>query len=247
MRKNFIVLILAFLSCITNLQAQSDITDIQAHTFIIEDFVCPIGGEEFSQTMERGTGSYIFSFGIMLDLKPVKSMPSVPLDLPVCPSNKFVMYRNDFTDIEIKILEAYIQDLEYQKIINETTYYRVAQFKKVLHEPTDEIASTLLEATWQLPSLPYLQEALDEYKKYLQQLERGKNKSEFIRNYEWGNAELITLELERRTGQFDTARQRLKKLSEIKMFNDDTNSYKKILNLQKKLINKKDKNQHEII
>lgn len=232
MRKKIIALTLVSLANITNLQA---------HTFSTENFVCPIGGEEFSQTMDSsGT-----SFGTMLDLKPIGPI-AAPWSLPVCPTNKFVMYRDDFTDAELKTLTAYIQSPEYQKIINQTSYYRTAQFKKLLNEPTGETALILLKATWQSPSLPYLQEALDEYKKYLQQLETGKSNAEFMSDKAWINAELITLELERRTGQFDAAEQRLKKLSEIETFNDDTKIYKKILNLQKDLISQKDKNSHQV-
>lgn len=217
------------------------ITNVQAHTSSEENFICPIGGKKFSQLMDSsGT-----SFGQMLDLKPIGPI-SAPWSLAVCPDNQFVMYKDKFTDDEIKTLTAYVQSAEYQKIINEETYYRAAQLKRVVNESTGDIALTLLEATWQSPTLPYLQEALDEYKKYLQQLKHDKKTDEFTNNESWINAELITLELERRTGQFDAAEQRLKKLSDIESFNDDSKIYKQILNLQKKLIDQKDKNQHQI-
>lgn len=234
MIKKVIPLLLLFVSLL-------GLSNVYAHTSSMDNFVCPIGGEEFSQLMDSsGT-----SFGQRLDLKPIGPI-AAPWSLPVCPSNKFVMFKKDFTDDEIKILTTYIESPEYQKIINESTYYRAAQFKRLIHTPTDNVAFTLLKATWQSPKPAYLNEALAEFKKYIQQLEDGKSEVEFTNDPSWINAELIVLELERRTEQFEKAEQHTKELSELKLFNDDNKTYKKILERQRTLINQKDKNPHRI-
>ena len=224
------VLILILLFCTSH---------VWAHTSRQNDFICPIGGESFSQMMDMsGT-----SFGRYLDLKPFGPI-AAPWSLPVCPGNQFVMYKDKFTDEEIQTLAKYIESEEYKKITKESTYYRAAQLQRQLNEPVEKIANTLLQATWQRSS--YQQEALDEYKKYIQKLETSKDKKELENDETWITAQLVSLELERRTGQFEDAMQRLIRLLKFERFNDESLVFKKILDLQKKLISEKDRNTHEV-
>lgn len=213
----------------------SGITHVQAHRMLKQDFICPIGGETFSQVMDMSGTSY----GQMLNLKPF-GPTAAPWRLAVCPGNQFVMYKDKFTDEEIKVLSAYVESPAYQKIIKETTYYRAAQLKRLTQEPTANIAYTLLQATWQSSSSSYLQEALDEYKKYIVELESGKDRAAFTSDEAWVNAQLIALQLERSTEQFDAAQERLKQLADVGIFKDDTKVFKRILDLQKKLVAEKD-------
>ncbi|WP_182419936.1 hypothetical protein [Bartonella sp. HY038] len=218
------------------------ITGVHARTVFMQEFVCPIGGQKFSTQMD-GSGT---SFGQMLDFKPIGPMPA-PWTLAVCPDNQFVIFKDDFTEEELKILTPYVESAEYKKIINTPTYYRAAQLQRVLKEPTGDIATTLLQATWQSPTVPYQKEALAEYNKYIDELAQNQSTAQLFENARWVNANLIALELERRTGQFDAAKQRLNALSISNDFKEDDQFIKQILTLQKKLIDQKDQNGHRVI
>lgn len=77
--------------------------------------VCPIGGEEFKD-------SYV----------------------PQCPTNKFVMFKNEFTEEELKKYEKIINSEEYHEIPrNSNKYYYLARFYEMLGGVSDkEIGKT---------------------------------------------------------------------------------------------------------
>ena len=77
--------------------------------------VCPIGGEEFKD-------SYV----------------------PQCPTNKFVMFKNEFTEEELKKYEKIINSEEYREIPrNSNKYYYLARFYEMLGGVSDkEIGKT---------------------------------------------------------------------------------------------------------
>lgn len=77
--------------------------------------VCPIGGEEFKD-------SYV----------------------PQCPTNKFVMFKNEFTEEELKKYEKIINSEEYREIPrNSNKYYYLARFYELLGGISDkEIGKT---------------------------------------------------------------------------------------------------------
>ena len=77
--------------------------------------VCPIGGEKFKD-------SYV----------------------PQCPTNKFVMFKNEFTEEELKKYEKIINSEEYREIPrNSNKYYYLARFYEMLGGVSDkEIGKT---------------------------------------------------------------------------------------------------------
>ena len=77
--------------------------------------ICPIGGEEFKD-------SYV----------------------PQCPTNKFVMFKNEFTEEELKKYEKIINSEEYREIPrNSNKYYYLARFYEMLGGISDkEIGKT---------------------------------------------------------------------------------------------------------
>lgn len=77
--------------------------------------ICPIGGEEFKD-------SYV----------------------PQCPTNKFVMFKNEFTEEELKKYEKIINSEEYREIPrNSNKYYYLARFYEMLGGVSDkEIGKT---------------------------------------------------------------------------------------------------------
>lgn len=77
--------------------------------------ICPIGGEKFKDS-----------------------------HVPQCPTNKFVMFKNDFTEEELKKYEKIINSKEYREIPgNSNKYYYLARFYELLGGISDkEIGKT---------------------------------------------------------------------------------------------------------
>ena len=77
--------------------------------------ICPIGGEKFKDS-----------------------------HIPQCPTNKFVMFKNDFTEEELKKYEKIINSKEYREIPgNSNKYYYLARFYELLGGISDkEIGKT---------------------------------------------------------------------------------------------------------
>ena len=72
--------------------------------------VCPIGGEKFKD-----------------------------LDVPQCPTNKFVMFKKKFTEEELKKYEKIINSKAYREIPeNSNKYYYLAKFYELLGEVSDK-------------------------------------------------------------------------------------------------------------
>lgn len=115
----------------------------QASTFTEEEVVCPVGGEKFTRMALMS----ISTWGALPDGMPLGS-GRFPVELPQCPSNGLVMYR-DFTPEEVARLAPFIASEGYKALrsAGETPRYlayRTAQFlgDKDLHW-------WLLEASWE--------------------------------------------------------------------------------------------------
>ena len=80
------------------------------HHLYEKEYVCPIGGEKF-KSLTLGTHS---TYGRYLDWEPLSYM-EFPAPVPVCPSNGFVIYKNEFSDDELNRLEAAINLPEYKR------------------------------------------------------------------------------------------------------------------------------------
>lgn len=115
----------------------------QASTYTEEEVVCPVGGEKFTRMALMS----ISTWGALPDGMPLGS-GVFPVELPQCPSNGLVMYR-DFTPEEVARLAPFIASEGYKALrsAGETPRYlayRTAQFlgDKDLHW-------WLLEASWE--------------------------------------------------------------------------------------------------
>lgn len=202
-------------------------------------FTCPIGGETFSSFAQLSG----YQAGSFLDLKPY-GMLTAPDPLPVCPSNGLVMYKYKFTQKELIRLEEYVLSEEYRNLRKiHTSYYLVSRLKKYLGAPQNEIAFTLLQATWEAkPGEQYRQyalEALEIYKSMLQsQYPKGPlrvataeiprvSAAPKIRRDEapgaeapdentlWLRYQLVAGELERRLERFEEAKARFAELAKL--------------------------------
>jgi hypothetical protein len=127
-----------------------------AHTTMVENFVCPLGGESFKQTM-AGSG---YQAGVMLDLKPYGPI-AAPWPLPVCPGNGFVIYKRDFAPDDLEKLKSLIGTPQYP--LASPPHYRAYLMMKHLGQPPKQQFGLLLRATWRTygPDNLYAKEALD--------------------------------------------------------------------------------------
>ena len=60
------------------------------------EHTCPIGGEKFTLDMLMSG----VSVDVKTDLEPLGAIMA-PTPIPICPSNQFVMFKNDFTQQEL--------------------------------------------------------------------------------------------------------------------------------------------------
>lgn len=117
-----------------------------ATTFFSYDETCPVGGERFAS---MAYGSYS-TWGARLDGRPYGSS-AFPLDVPVCPSNNFVVYKasSEFTAAQIAALTPYVAG-DYRALAEESTHYRAAQLARVAGETRSTQAWLMLQAAWQV-------------------------------------------------------------------------------------------------
>jgi hypothetical protein len=113
-----------------------------------ESVTCPIGGEQFTYVT---TASYS-TFGARPDGKPFGSW-RFPLDMPICPSNGLVLYR-EFTAEELAKLTPAIATDAYRGLAAETQYYRAAWLEEQLAPGTEIVAGLLLQASWESDEQP---------------------------------------------------------------------------------------------
>lgn len=171
-----------------------------------ETVTCPIGGEKFTaQVAMSGT-----MFGQNLDRRPFGAIAS-PWPLRKCPGNGFVMYKDEFSDGDLARLAPHVLGDTYQALQREESdYYLAAHLKAFMGAPDDDIASTLLAATWEVQNdsryTRYAGQALEAFEKLIA---GGEASAEEKASY--GQ---IAGELERRLGRFDAARSRFLALKE---------------------------------
>lgn len=105
---------------------------------------CAVGGERFSYTT---TGSYS-TWGARPDGKPYGSW-TFPMELPVCPKNGLVMFR-DFTPDELHRLPEILARPEFAALRDaESPYYRAAWLAGALDPQGVDRPWLLLSATWE--------------------------------------------------------------------------------------------------
>ncbi len=170
-----------------------------AHTQMEHQYTCPIGGETFKQTMASSGTSY----GAMLDFKPYGPI-AAPWPLAVCPSNGFVMYKHDFTEQELALLQPLIEEASYRSA---SPHYRAYRMMKAINAPIKQQFNMLLGSTWRGTN-EYRQEALGVVQLLL--LDSAISMKERI------NFSLLKIEFERRLGLFDQSMQTLTEFEVMK-------------------------------
>lgn len=176
-----------------------------ALTFVEVDYTCPITGEKFTApTMASGT-----SFGSRLDFRKVGPIAS-PWPMVTCPSNGFPLFQEEFKTEQIETLKAFAATPEYKALVaSHPVYYLVARLQRLLGYATEDIAFSLLYASWQAEAneqkaLGYLEEALPLFQEVLE-----KQPPVDVRNV--ASLRFLTVELHRRLGRFEQAAALLEK------------------------------------
>lgn len=170
-----------------------------ALTFVKVDYTCPITGEKFTApTMASGT-----SFGSRLDFRKVGPIAS-PWPMVTCPSNGFPLFQEEFKTEQIETLKVFAATPEYRALVaSHPVYYLVARLQRLLGYTTEDIAFSLLYASWQAEeneqkALGYLEEALPLFQEVLEKQPPA----------DAGDAtslRFLIVELHRRLGRFDQA------------------------------------------
>jgi len=176
-----------------------------ALTLSMKEFTCPIDGAKFQA---RVVNSFT-QFGRRLDLKPVGALIA-PAPRPVCPESGFVMYKDKFTDAEIDKLKAIVAtDAFKQARAENTDYYMVGFVFERMEQPDPFAAGYIyLQALWEADAKPtelrqrYRALVLEKFAAYLQSADPAAGDK-------WWSAQLISAEMERQSGAFEKAVQRL--------------------------------------
>ena len=197
---------------------------------------CPIGGERFSYE----TPPPLASRETYLDQRPVDR--NAPWPLAKCPGNGFVIYRENLPAGRLDKLRAFVKTDEYQQLSkSHTTRYLEAAMRRHLGDSPYAIAWSLLQASWEATDDParykqYATEALAAYDSIpLESLPRIRQRI-FKR--------MISAELARRLGQFDSALDRLLEMRDNAELSKPF--FQSIVELQLKLVRAKDSGPHRI-
>ena len=192
--------------------------------------ICPIGGERFSYE----TAPALSSRETYLDQKPVD--PRAPWPLAKCPGNGFVIYRSDLPKDRLAKLGEFVRTERYQQLAKtHSTRYLEAALRREAGDSPYAVAYALLEATWEAGGDParykqYASEALAAYDAIpLESLPEIRQ-----RNFK----RLISGELARRLGQFDSARDRFLEMRDNAELSKPF--FQRIVELQLKLIRARD-------
>ena len=152
--------------------------------------VCPLTGKKFS-----GGSTWRARVAFTSTLKPI-GVTGAPPELPVCPDDGFIVFKETFTAAELERLRPWVGSDEFRALTaSESTYYRYAETLRRLGQPSDQIAWRLVQATWQVDR------DREKYARYaaaaLKELENLAANRDMV---------MLAAELQRHTGQFDQAR-----------------------------------------
>ncbi|MDO4657816.1 tetratricopeptide repeat protein [Kingella sp. (in: b-proteobacteria)] len=167
-----------------------------AHTAQEMAFTCPIGGEKFTQTMDT-SGTRI---GMMTDTRPVGPI-ATPFSLAQCPSNKFVMFKKEFSPDELAKFERVVNSAEYQQIAAQSpSYLAWGRMMELAGENQDaqQMMNIFLQASWQSESQESFSKTLEYADKVLA------NKA--ISSKDAINTQFLRGEMLRKLGRFDEAK-----------------------------------------
>ncbi|PIE00154.1 MAG: hypothetical protein CSA81_14025 [Acidobacteria bacterium] len=201
-----------------------------ALTLSTDEYTCPIGGEKFTATVPASGTSY----GTRTDLKPYGAIEA-PWTIPQCPTNKFVMFKKEFTPEELETFKNIIESDEYKAIPKGSSeYYYLAKLFEGSKASHEKIAWAYLKASWEMSGKEVLQSALDNFKKSLTEIKDSDSKAQEKKI----THNMLIGELNRLLGNFSEAKAQFEKLKSDKNYSDNK-FILKVINLELKLIDEK--------
>jgi hypothetical protein len=207
-----------------------------AHTMAQVEETCPLDGTKFTANMDMsGT-----SFGRDLDLREVGAIAS-PWSVAVCPKDHFVLYKEQLSPDELTDLKVFVPSADYQKWVKDNpSYFLIGKILEHRKEPAGAVAFAYLKASWQVAGSQdaYARSAGEALKDFKIVLASSPSADDMQ------TAELVSGELERRTGDFTAAQARFRRLSTVSAFQSGT--LKRIVDYQLQLIAAKDRDSHRI-
>jgi hypothetical protein len=197
---------------------------------------CPIGGERFSFQDPPPLQSH----ETYLDQRPTD--PAHPWPHAKCPGNGFVVYKSSFSSAELARLSAIVASEKYRALAAaHTTHYLEAVLRRELGDSPYAVAWALVQASWEASGDParykqYAGEALAAYDSIpLNALPEIRHR--ILKR-------MLSAELARRLGQFDSARDRLLEMRDAAELSKPF--FQRIVELQLKLVRAKDTGEHRV-
>jgi hypothetical protein len=116
----------------------------QAMTRLAVEMTCPYDGIKFTfNAQNSGT-----AFDRLLDGMALGAIES-PWPLAICPTNGFVFLKENYEADELERLRPLILSSEYQKVKDETPYYRAAWIMERSGSSHSDASRFLVQATWE--------------------------------------------------------------------------------------------------
>ena len=198
--------------------------------------LCPIDGSRFQYQPPPA----LTSRETYLDQRPVD--PNAPWPHAKCLGNGFVLYKSSFTEAELAKLREFVLSDRYRQLSDaHPTHYLEALLRKHLGESPYAVAWSLVQASWQASADParyqqYAGEALATYDSIpISALTDIRHR--ILKR-------MLSGELARRLGQFESARERFLEMRDNGEFS--TKFLQRIIEFQLKLVRAKDTGSHRI-
>ena len=179
-------------------------THANALTMRPVEHTCPIGGEKFTSDMLMSG----VSVDVKTDLEPLGAIMA-PTPIPICPSNQFVMFKDDFTQQELDKYEKIIQSEAYLKQVAEkASAQRLLGVMLELageNQNTEQMEWIFLQASW----LGSQRQDLEKVLHYADlNLKDGNQHIEKLTTMKFVRGEML-----RKLGRFDEAKKQFEELS----------------------------------
>ena len=196
------------------------------------EFTCPLCNTKFNYWVQF---SYSV-FGQNLDLRQTGAA-IIPAPIPKCSNCNFIFNNNFFTEDEISCLKIELeQNNIFEKEPNMPNYFYLARECEIIKRDLDNIIWFFLSALWENRDINKKNFLINITIDYINKLE---NTSE-----EYNTYQLVKLDLLRRSGQFNEA----KELIEVIKLNKDffTDYIVEIIDLQIELIENNNQEEHSL-
>ena len=197
------------------------------------EYTCPIGGEKFTAFIDA-TGYFSSGF---IDTRPFTRFVT-PIELPQCPSNKFVMFKDEFSPDELAKFERVVSSAEYQQIdARSPQFFALGRMMELAGENQDawQMMIIFLKANWQ--SHDHHEPSQRKTLEYADKVLANKKK---ISRYDALSTQILRGKMLRLLGRFDEAKRVLTALQKNPAVRQDE-SLSQVVTLQLRMVGKKNR------